>query len=190
MNKEKLKGFVSGILVMTLFFTMTVSVFAATGSKSLSATYNNIKLSIFEKEVTPKDINGNIVEPFIVNGTTYLPVRAVADALGQPVNWDANTKTVKIGGTANAYESPIKLIDGNYIAGVDFPAGTYNITADFGSGNVISDDYRNTINIIMVEPQKLKDYADYDYITSFNNAVLNAGTTLRVGLTITLTKVR
>ena len=46
---------------------------------------------------TPKDAAGNVVEPFIMNGTTYLPVRAVGEALGMSVNWDGNTHTVYLG---------------------------------------------------------------------------------------------
>lgn len=37
------------------------------------------------------------VEPFIYNGTTYLPVRAVAEALGEKVEYDKNSSTVYIG---------------------------------------------------------------------------------------------
>ena len=37
------------------------------------------------------------MEPFIYNGTTYLPVRAVGEALGKQVGWDGKTKTVYIG---------------------------------------------------------------------------------------------
>jgi hypothetical protein len=36
------------------------------------------------------------VEPFVSDGTTYLPVRAIADALGKNVSWDNATKSVYI----------------------------------------------------------------------------------------------
>jgi hypothetical protein len=52
------------------------------------------------QEVTPRDVQGNVVEPFIFEGTTFLPVRAVAEALGQEVNWDGATNTVYIEDTA------------------------------------------------------------------------------------------
>jgi hypothetical protein len=45
----------------------------------------------------PRDANGASVEPFTVNGTTYLPVRAIAEALGMEVSWDNGAKTVYIG---------------------------------------------------------------------------------------------
>ena len=37
------------------------------------------------------------MEPFASNGTTYLPVRAVAGALGENVHWDGAINTVYIG---------------------------------------------------------------------------------------------
>jgi hypothetical protein len=47
--------------------------------------------------ITPRDGQGNVVEPFIHNGTTFLPARAIAEALGQTVEWDGATQTVYIG---------------------------------------------------------------------------------------------
>ncbi|MEG1931470.1 MAG: stalk domain-containing protein, partial [Anaerovorax sp.] len=53
------------------------------------------------QQVTPKDVNGNVVEPFIMGGTTYLPVRAVADIFGKEVSWDSKNAIVQIGGQKN-----------------------------------------------------------------------------------------
>ena len=97
MSKEKMKGFLSGIVVMVLIFSAGISAYALTGSQSITASYNNIKIYVNQSLVTPKDASGNAVEPFIYNGTTYLPVRAVADALGQEVSWNATTKSVYLG---------------------------------------------------------------------------------------------
>ena len=69
-------------------------------TRTLQATYMNIKLVVDGAPVTPKDAAGNAVEPFSCNGTTYLPVRAVASALGKEVTWDGNTNTVYIGDAA------------------------------------------------------------------------------------------
>lgn len=94
-NKENIKGFVIGAAAASLICTSAV--FAQNLEKTVNAVYNNIKLVINGTEVTPKDANGNTVEPFIIDGTTYLPVRAVAGALGQAVDWDGTTNTVYIG---------------------------------------------------------------------------------------------
>ncbi len=95
LNKDKLKGFVIGIIAASVAISATA--FAQNIQKTLNAVYRDIKLVVDGNSTTPKDANGNIVEPFIVDGTTYLPVRAVAEALGKEVSWDAETSTVYIG---------------------------------------------------------------------------------------------
>lgn len=70
---------------------------ANTVYKNIRVQYCGIKLMVNGAPVTPKDANGSTVEPFIYNGTTYLPVRAVGNALGQDVSWNGSTKTVYIG---------------------------------------------------------------------------------------------
>jgi hypothetical protein len=44
----------------------------------------------------PKDAGGNRVDPFIYNGTTYLPVRGVATLFGLKIDWDGDTGSVYI----------------------------------------------------------------------------------------------
>lgn len=95
LNKDKIKGFVIGIVAASVAISATA--FAQNIQKTLNAVYRDIKLVVNGNTTTPKDANGNVVEPFIVDGTTYLPVRAVAEALGQEVSWDGETSTVYIG---------------------------------------------------------------------------------------------
>jgi hypothetical protein len=45
----------------------------------------------------PKDANGNPVEAFMYNGTTYLPVRAISSAFDKSIVWDGETSGVYIG---------------------------------------------------------------------------------------------
>lgn len=74
-------------------------VFATDGGKTLEVVYRNIRIFVDGAEIVPKDVNGNIVEPFVYQGTTYLPVRAVASALGKDVVWDGATSSVYLGKT-------------------------------------------------------------------------------------------
>lgn len=92
MNKAA-KMICAGVAIASL----SVSAFAAGGyTKQATLEYDNIKIQIDGQQITPKDPNGKTVEPFIINGTTYLPVRAVADAVGYGVSWDSKTNTVKL----------------------------------------------------------------------------------------------
>lgn len=82
------------------------AVFAKQAQETISVAYENIKLLIDGKEITPKDAGGQTVEPFIYDGTTYLPVRAIGEALGKTVGWDADTHTVSIQGTPQPTKPP------------------------------------------------------------------------------------
>jgi len=93
----KLRYTLLGMLIMAILCAAVVPALAAQARKQLDAYYENIKIVVDGSTITPLDANDNVVEPFIVDGTTYLPVRAVASALGKSVDWDGNTHTVYIG---------------------------------------------------------------------------------------------
>ncbi len=93
--KKEVKGFIVG--VTTAIFAVSGMAYAKTGSEMIEAAYNNVKIYIDGLLLDPKDPNGDTVEPFVSNGTTYLPVRAVADAFGKEVDWDGETSSVIIG---------------------------------------------------------------------------------------------
>ncbi len=96
-KKSMFKGVLLGSLVTLLIVSLVGTAFATYQNQQITAEYSNIKIVIDGSEITPKDANGNIVEPFVYNGTTYLPVRAVGQALGKTVTWDGNTSTVYLG---------------------------------------------------------------------------------------------
>ncbi len=93
--KKRLQGLVAGILIGAMFASGTV--FAKQVSETAEIFYNNIKIYVDGGEVVPKDANGKTVEPFIMNGTTYLPVRAISNAFDKDVEWDGATQSVYIG---------------------------------------------------------------------------------------------
>ena len=92
--KEKRKGFILGVLTTVIALSLVGTAAATIGSRTVTADYSNIKITLNGTQITPTDANGNVVEPFAIGGTTYLPVRAVSDALGMSVNWDGKTGTV------------------------------------------------------------------------------------------------
>ena len=66
-------------------------------TRMIEANYMDIRVVVDGIEITPTDANGNVVEPFASEGTTYLPVRAIGEALGKPVTWDGTTATIYVG---------------------------------------------------------------------------------------------
>ena len=93
--KKRLQGLIAGMLIGTMLTSGVV--FAKQISETAELFYNNIKIYIDGGEIVPKDANGNVVEPFTMNGTTYLPVRAISNAFGKDVEWDGATQSVYIG---------------------------------------------------------------------------------------------
>lgn len=90
--KKRLQGLMAGVLIGA---TVTGgAVFATKGTKIIEAYYDNIKVYKDNVLCELKDANGTVVEPFIYNGTTYMPVRGTANLAGMDVTWDGATKSV------------------------------------------------------------------------------------------------
>lgn len=85
--KKEIKGFICGVLS-----TVVIGV----GVVSASGIWDNI--SVLRNDITVI-VNGNEVaaDNFVYKDTTYLPLRAVSEALEQPVEYDETTNTAYIG---------------------------------------------------------------------------------------------
>ncbi len=95
--KFNLKSGIMG-LVIGCISTSGISVFAYNGKMSIEASFKNIRIFINGDELTSKSSDGKTLEPFIYNDSTYLPIRAIAEAIGRDVSWDPSTSTVYIEG--------------------------------------------------------------------------------------------
>lgn len=84
-------------ICVAVSITLGVTVFAKQATETISVMYDNIKILIDGVEYTAYDANGEVVEPFIYNGTTYLPVRGIANAFDKEVEWEPQTSTVVLG---------------------------------------------------------------------------------------------
>ena len=119
------KSFVSGVLVTTMLFACVTTATAAFRTKQATLTYPGIKISLNGQTVTAKTESGAAIEPFSIDGTTYLPVRGVASVLGVDVGWDQATKTVLLNTGSIATGSEIANKDGIkvYFEGFAEPSG-------------------------------------------------------------------
>ncbi|MCD7778790.1 MAG: copper amine oxidase N-terminal domain-containing protein [Clostridiales bacterium] len=90
--KKELKGFICGVLAAAL--CSSILVYGESGYENIQVAYNNIK--VYKDNVLCQlvDADGNTIEPFIYNGTTYLPLRGAAAAADMDVTWDGDTKSV------------------------------------------------------------------------------------------------
>lgn len=82
------------IVALLLTALLAGTAVATTGTVTKGLYYNSVKVTLDGKALDLKNAVGNVVEPFIIEGTTYLPVRAISEALGLDVDWDGATSTV------------------------------------------------------------------------------------------------
>jgi hypothetical protein len=80
------------LMLIAIVIGGAVAVYADNSSETITAYFNNISLVVNGSKVNMPD-----AQPFIYNGHVYLPIKYVAEALGQSVNWDGNTQTVYVG---------------------------------------------------------------------------------------------
>lgn len=97
---QRIKDALTGAITATLIVGIVPAAFATVSQMDIQVSYNDIKIVLDGKELKTEG------EPFAYNGTTYLPVRAVAEAVGKEVLWDATTKTVYLGQAPDA-KSPV-----------------------------------------------------------------------------------
>lgn len=86
MKNFSIKSFITGVLVTTVVIVPTLTLAAST--QTIEAVFGKISLIV----------NGTAVnqETLLYNGTTYLPIRAVGDAIGATVDYDAKTYTATL----------------------------------------------------------------------------------------------
>ena len=88
---KKINLLLAVLVSLTLLNTW---VYAVQKTETVEAVYKDIKINLNGEYINLRDTNGNIIEPFIIDGTTYLPVRGVCEALGLNVDWEMATGTV------------------------------------------------------------------------------------------------
>ena len=93
---KKISVSIKSILVILLVIALSVTAIGAE-SRQIQATLSpDISISFNGARQNLRDANGNAVYPVVYEGTTYLPIRAVAELTGFGVNWDGSTRTVNL----------------------------------------------------------------------------------------------
>lgn len=103
------------LLAIVLILSISIGAVAASNTQITALLNHALNITLDGKPWTPKDANGNALTPITYEGSTYLPVRAVAEAAGIGVDWDAATQTVVLGD--------------QYDVVLEFPADVYPQTA-------------------------------------------------------------
>ena len=83
------------LIIVVIMATLAVICFAAGTLVSINVD-PSIKILVNGQEFHPKDAKGNDVMTFTYNGTTYCPLRALAEAYGLEVGYDSNLKMATV----------------------------------------------------------------------------------------------
>ncbi len=90
----KMKKVMAFLLVLTLL--VTIPALAANTIRKNITVSSGIQIQLDGKSFTPTNVNGDPVEVFLYQGTTYVPIRAVSQAFGAKIAWDGANSTVII----------------------------------------------------------------------------------------------
>lgn len=99
MNNKKIRKIAVLVAVMMLVMSFSSTGFASWLDQTVKASYRNITVFVNGTLKQAKTATGTVVEPFIVNGTTYVPLRGIAEMLGYQVNFNPATYRIDITGT-------------------------------------------------------------------------------------------
>lgn len=95
-NKKRIALMIA-VLMLVLSFSTTG--FASWLDKTIKASYRNITVFVNNTQKVATTTSGTVVEPFIVDGTTYVPLRGIAEMLGYQVTFNPTTYRIDIVGT-------------------------------------------------------------------------------------------
>jgi hypothetical protein len=105
---------VKKILICTclLFVGVGTAVAAQSSLEEIKGYLNSdIRFTLNAAPWTPKSTDGQVLSPLIVDGSTYLPVRAVAEAVGLEVGWLEQEQTVELKRKADAIDPTVPYRD-------------------------------------------------------------------------------
>jgi hypothetical protein len=167
------------LLVITAMLSLSAGAFAASNLTEIKAYLNSgIKFRLDGKPWRPLDDKGKEVLPITYNGTTYLPLRAIANAFDIPITWEGSTQTVGMRESSNLtlYSKEVKVdnwsekfydvvdkkqlvfgnhqYDGAYAftaenAGLGWYEGSPNLKLNFGKKY-------STLHLILYSPSSMK----------------------------------
>lgn len=142
----KKRSFFTGVLCTLIVISMIGTGFAITGKVTQEVQYNNIGVILDGKRLDLRDSNGNSIEPFMYNNTNYLPVRAVAEALGLEVSFDNEKNAVVLTSDSNQQNNNLPSESTNYSRTNPAPAGVpQTVTVDKYWGSYTATVQVNTV---------------------------------------------
>ena len=99
MNLLKKRSVKILLVVAAIFVSSFGSAYAAANLEPINAFFNrSVKFVLYGDLWQPKDPSGKELSAIFYNGSNYLPVRALAEALKVPIDFDPDSQKIYIGG--------------------------------------------------------------------------------------------
>ena len=111
--RKNIVSFASGAIAMLLLMGLSVTALAANGAIKIEVS--PIKVMVNGEIFKPKDASGNDVMVFTYNGTTYAPLRALAEAYGLEVGYDAESRIATVNAKYTAGTNSSNIDSGTLI---------------------------------------------------------------------------
>lgn len=93
---DGIKGMLAGAAITIGLAAVVGTVSAGDVPKEDRVSYNNVKVNVSGEIVEFKDERGNKVNPVLIDGTTYIPLRGIAEQLGHAVAWDKSENIIYV----------------------------------------------------------------------------------------------
>ncbi|GMX64373.1 hypothetical protein Elgi_36420 [Paenibacillus elgii] len=118
-----MKKFVAGVLVGAVVATAGSAL--AAQNETISATFAEFNILVNGKQASLSD------KPVVIEGSSYLPVRAISNTLGYQVQYNGESRTISLANDGNKY---LKTDDSNAQ-----PAGKVEENKQVSNGNFVQD---------------------------------------------------
>ncbi|WNS41310.1 stalk domain-containing protein [Paenibacillus sp. MMS20-IR301] len=126
------KKWLVAAVIAVLTVTSSAGVFAAAKLQQIKAYLNHsLGVVVDGSPYWLKDGNGKTLTPITYEGTTYLPIRSIADALDVPITYDAANYKVRIGTGSAALPAPGSSGGSGNTAPAESTARPVNLPKDF-----------------------------------------------------------
>lgn len=93
MKKSFWSGIGVGVVLTTLIAGISVTALAAGRNITVE---DGVRVTVNGTELTPRDANGREVPVFSYNGTVYVPVRTLSNALGFAISYNAENRVAAV----------------------------------------------------------------------------------------------
>lgn len=96
----------------------------STKTVEMTLHYRDIKIAYNGRVMDCVDVQGNATEPFILDGSVYIPVRAAVNVFGLDIDWNDASNTVEITGEISSIGGQGQGNTDTPGSGDDNPSGT------------------------------------------------------------------